>query len=111
MSIKTLAVPEVTTFAANEITNSSATVGGKVTSLGDAFDVEIGICYGTEKGPTIWDTHVKASISGTGEFTCKLINLTPGTLYYVRAYVLWPVEDFILEGYDVYGNEVTFATH
>ncbi len=105
VSITTLAIPEVTTVAATEITNSSATVGGNVTSLGDASDVEIGICYGTEKDPTIYGPHVKASITGTGEFKCNLTNLTPGALYYARTYVYW---DF--DGYEVYGNEVTFTT-
>jgi hypothetical protein len=108
----TLAVPEVTTYAAIEITDSTATVGGKVTSIGDAQgDFEVGICYGTDKDPTINGPHIISDITGTGEFICKLTNLTPGTLYYVRTYVLWVVDWYFWEGYTEYGNEVTFTTH
>jgi hypothetical protein len=109
MSITTLTVPEVTSGSANEITNSSATVDGNVTSLGDASNVEIGICYGTEIHPTVDNTRVNSGATGTGEFACNLTNLTPGTLYYARAYVLWP-DIYDPDGYAVYGNEVTFTT-
>jgi len=110
MSITTLAVPEVTTISATEITTNSAKVGGNVTSLGNASNVEIGICYGTDINPTVNGYHIKAGATGTGEFICNLTNLTPGTLYYTRAYVLWGAE-FDSDGYAVYGNEVTFTTH
>jgi hypothetical protein len=109
VSITTLAVPEVTTVAVTEITSSSATIGGNVTSIGNASNVEIGICYGKYKNPTVMDLHIKAGTTGTGEFTCNLTNLTPGTLYYARAYVYW--FDEVYNEYDVYGNEVTFTTH
>jgi len=109
VSIKTLAVPEVETAAATEITANSATVGGNVRSMGDVYDpIEIGICFGTDKDPTIDESHVKAATSGTGEFTCNLTNLTPVTLYHARAYVLWWGDGW--EYYTVYGNEVTFTT-
>lgn len=110
ISITTPAVPEVTTISATEITTNSAKVGGNVTSIGDASNVETGICYGTDIDPTVDGAHIKAGTTGTGEFTCNLTNLTPGTLYYTRAYVLWGAE-FDFEGYAVYGNEVTFTTH
>lgn len=111
VSFITLAVPEVKTVAVTEITSSSATIGGNVTSIGNASNVETGICYGTNKNPTIYDLHIKAGISGTGEFTCNLTNLTPGTLYYARAYVYWWDFNEFYDGYDVYGDEVTFTTH
>jgi hypothetical protein len=110
ISITTLTVPEVITIDATEITNSSAKVGGNVTSIGDAYNVEIGICYNTDINPTVDGIRVKSNTTGTGEFVCNLTNLTPGTLYYARVYVLWPVE-YGLDGYAVYGNEVTFTTH
>jgi len=105
--INTLAVPEVTTVPATEITNSSARVGGNVISFGDASDVEIGICYGTDRDPAIVGPHISASTTGTGEFTCNLTNLIPGTLYYARAYVAWEF-DYLF--YIVYGNEVMFTS-
>jgi len=110
-SFTTMAVPEVITVAATEITDSTAIVGGNVPSLGDASGVEIGICYGTEKDPTINGPCIISDITGTGEFICNLTNLTPGTLYYARAYVLWDFDPDFGGGYTEYGNEVTFTTH
>jgi hypothetical protein len=109
VSITTLAVPEVTTISATEITTSSAKVGGNVTSIGDASNVEAGICYGTVIHPAVDGPHIKAGTTGTGEFTCILTNLTPGALYYARAYVYWIVDGYY--EYVVYGNEITFTTH
>jgi hypothetical protein len=111
-SFTTLAVPEVITLDATEITDSTATVEGKVTSIGDVQgDLEVGICYGTDKDPAINGHRIISDITGTGEFICNLTNLTPGTLYYVRTYVLWGVDWYFLEVYTEYGNEVTFNTH
>jgi len=109
--INTLAVPEVTTVPATEITNSSTRVGGNVISFGDASDAETGICYGTDRDPSIEGPHIIASTTGTGEFTCNLTNLIPGTLYYARAYIAWEFDYFMdIYTYIVYGNEVTFTS-
>ncbi len=110
-SITTLSEPEVTTLPANEITSNSATVGGNLTSIINAFNLEIGICYGTEVNPTVNGLHVKAEITEPGDFICSMTGLTPGTIYYVRVYVHWEhyVNGSFLK-YTVYGNEVTFTT-
>jgi hypothetical protein len=109
ISITTPDIPEVTTISATEITINFVKVGGNVTYLGNASNVEIGICYGMDINPTVNGSHIKAGATGTGEFIRNLTNLTPGTLYYTRAYFLWGVE-FDFDGYTVYGNEVTFTT-
>jgi hypothetical protein len=112
----TLAVPEVTTFKATEISSTTAMVGGDVTSFGDASnlwggdDIEVGICYGKDTKPSINGPHIKADTSDIGEFTCNLANLTPGTFYYARAYVRWDYFEYFSDGYTAYGNEVTFET-
>jgi hypothetical protein len=110
-SITTLSEPEVATLPANEITNNSASVGGNVTSIINAFNIEIGICYGTEVNPTVNGLHVQAEIIEPGDFTCRMTGLTSGTMYYVRTYVHWIhyINESFLE-YTVYGNEVTFTT-
>lgn len=108
--VTTLAVPEVTTVSASEITNISATVGGNIISFGDAFDIETGICYRTEKDTDINGLRIKTAATRLGEFTCNLKNLEPGTVYYARAYVSWDFEFLIWPGYCVYGNEITFTT-
>ena len=111
-SFTTLSVPEVTTLDASEITDSTATVRGKVTSIGDTQgDIVVGICYGTNKDPAIDGPCIIAGITGTGEFICKLTNLTHGTLYYARTFVLWGYDWYLDEGYAEYGNEITFTTH
>jgi hypothetical protein len=107
----TLPEPEVTTLPAEEITDNSAAVGGNVTSIIDAFNFEIGICYGTEVNPAVNGFHVKAEIIEPGDFACSVTGLTSGTIYYVRAYVQW--EHYVNESfrkYTLYGNEVTFTT-
>jgi hypothetical protein len=110
VSITTLAVPEITTSPATEVTRTSARVGGNVISFGDADGAEVGICYGTAENPTIEDSHFDV-MAGIGEFTLDLTNLVPGTLYYVRAYVAWGWDDWVLiYNYTLYGNQVTFTT-
>jgi hypothetical protein len=109
VSVTTLSVPEVTTFAATEIAANSATVGGNVTSVGDASDAEIGICYGTQIDPSINGQHKIAGSTGTGEFKCSLTKLKAGILYHAKAYVGWGHDEFGPE-WVVYGNEVTFTT-
>ena len=114
LTFTTLPAPEVTTYTPTEITDSTAKVGGKVTSIGDVMDdIEVGICFGMYKDPTINGFHIKSNSTGYGEFICNLRNLTPGTFYYARAYVNWGYWEFfgeIFEGYTEYGNEVTFTT-
>jgi hypothetical protein len=117
---KTRYPPAVTT-AVTEFTRTSAKVGGNIiwpdyppVSIGDR-----GICFGTKTNPTVkvdWDPWILSDIVvNYGVFTCTLTDLTPGTLYYVRAYIT--VEDFFsTTGYHYsyefiqYGNEVTFTT-
>jgi hypothetical protein len=110
VTIKTPAAPEVTTVAATDISPYAATVSGNVTTLGAAENFEIGICYGTHIDPTIDGLHIVTGNTGTGEFTCNLTNLTPGTLYYARAYASWPLYPYTGLNYTVYGNGVSFTT-
>jgi len=92
----------VTTTAVTDVTVTTATSGGNVTSDGGAEVTARGVCWGTSTKPTI--TNSKTSDSkGTGSFTSSLTGLTENTLYYVRAYATNS------EGTS-YGNEVTFTT-
>jgi uncharacterized protein (TIGR02145 family) len=78
-------VPTVTTTDISEITTTSATSGGNVTSDGGATITARGVCYAISANPITADSTV-ASGTGTGSFTVNLTNLAPGTVYYVRAY-------------------------
>ena len=95
-------VPVVTTSAVTSITQTSATGGGNVTSDGGATVTSRGICYGLNPNPTLSDFTV-ASGSGTGNFSAPMSGLTPGTVYYVRAYAT-------NSSGTAYGNQVEFTT-
>ena len=95
-------LPTVTTAAVSNITTSSATCGGNVTSDGNAAVTARGVCWSTSPNPTISGSHTTDG-SGTGSFTSSITGLTDNTTYYVRAYATNS------EG-TAYGEERTFTT-
>ena len=95
-------LPALTTHAVNNITTSSATVGGTVTADGGATVFDRGVCYSTTQMPTVSDNCVHIG-QGTGLFSDNLTGLTANTTYYVRAYAMNSVGT-------AYGNEVLFTT-
>ena len=96
------ALPTVTTTAVTNISNQAAVSGGNVTSDGNATVSGRGVCWSTSPEPKITGDHTTDG-AGTGIFTSNLINLLPGTPYYVRAYAT------NIEG-TAYGAEVQFQT-
>jgi len=97
--------PTVSTTAITGITTSTAVSGGIITDKGGANVTERGVCWNTTGDPTIddnltvdtWDDSVTLS------FTSNLSELSPNTLYYVRAYG-------INVGGTGYGDTVSFTT-
>ena len=77
--------PSVTTKDIINITLTTATCGGNVTSDGDATVTERGVCWSTNPNPTIEDNKTNDG-SGLGIYTSNIINLVSNTQYYVRAY-------------------------
>jgi len=75
--------PTVSTQGANNVTSSSATVSGNISSTGGASITEAGFKYQAD-GEYSWTSKQVQVTSGT--FSCQLTNLTPGTKYYVYAY-------------------------
>ncbi|WP_395784970.1 hypothetical protein [Aquirufa sp.] len=73
---------EITTFTTN-----SAEVNGKVISEGNTSVTERGICWGTNRNPTIENTKIAAG-SGPGSFGTTFRNLPEGQIYYARAYAI-----------------------
>jgi hypothetical protein len=98
----TLNFASLITQAVSSITLTSAVCGGIISVDGGASVSERGICFSTSKNSTPADTLIKAG-SGVGEYSVDLLDLQPGTTYYVRAYAI------NLVGM-VYGNEVAFTT-
>jgi uncharacterized protein (TIGR02145 family) len=69
----------------SNVTQTTATCGGDISSDGGANIIERGVCWSTMPAPTI-QANKTSDGTGTGSFASSLINLTPGTTYYVRAY-------------------------
>jgi hypothetical protein len=84
------------------ITSNSAILGGVITSDGNAFITERGVCYSTSKEPTISNSRTSNG-TGTGSYDSPVSGLASGTNYYARAYAT------NLAGTS-YGNEVSFTT-
>jgi hypothetical protein len=95
-------LPEVTTAAITNITPTSASSGGNVTSDGGAAVTVRGVCWNTTGSPTTGDSHTSNG-SGLGAFISQMTGLSPNTKYFVRAYATNSVGTG-------YGNELTFTT-
>jgi len=91
----------VTTDAIIDITPTTATSGGNVTSDGGSPVTARGICWNTSPNPTTANSFTTDG-SGTGTFVSNLTGLTANTPYYVRAYATNGVGT-------AYGNEVSFT--
>ena len=98
-----LSVPELTTHAVSAITTSTANCGGTVSSDGGAPITARGICWCTIQLPTVSDNKTNDG-SGVGNYTSEITGLTPGTIYYVRAYATNSVGT-------AYGSTVSFTTN
>ncbi|MCX6321469.1 MAG: fibrobacter succinogenes major paralogous domain-containing protein [Bacteroidia bacterium] len=96
-------VPALTTTAASSITSTTATSGGNITSDGGAAVTARGVCWSTSLDPTTALSTKTNDGTGNGAFTSYITGLTPGTIYYVRAYATNSVGT-------AYGTQVTFTT-
>jgi len=92
----------VLTADVTNITQTTATSGGDVSSDGGAPVAARGVCWNTSSNPTTADSHT-INGSDTGTFVSYMTGLTGGTFYYVRAYA-------INSAGTSYGNEITFIT-
>ena len=97
----TLAV--VTTTNVTDITQTTATAGGNVTSDGNVEVTSRGVCWNTSENPTAANSKTSDG-TGTGPFTSSLTQLIPGTTYYVKAYATNS------EG-TAYGSQVSFSSN
>jgi len=96
--------PTLTTEAATDITETSATLNGVISIVSENCDVpnntEQGFVYSTEIQPTLED--IQVNVNGTN-ITTTIEGLTPNTTYYVRAFLTNNFGDF-------YGDEISFIT-
>ena len=73
------------TIAASNISFTTATSGGNITSDGGSTISARGVCWSTSQNPTIANSKT-IDAGTTGTFTSSLTGLTPNTTYYVSAY-------------------------
>jgi plastocyanin len=99
---KSTTIPTLTTSAISNITFTTATSGGDITSDGGASVTGRGVCWNTSTGPTTSNSKSSDS-NGTGQFVSNITGLTAGMLYYVRAYATNSAGT-------AYGNEITFSS-
>ncbi len=95
-------VPDVSTYSVSNITYTTATCGGNISSDKGQTVTARGVCYSTSSEPTIANNKVLSSTSYSS-YSCEMTDLQPGTTYYVRAFATNS------EGTG-YGNEVSFTT-
>ena len=95
-------IPTVTTNNVTNISTTSATCGGNVTSDGCAAVTARGVCWSTSPSPTISGSHTTNG-TGTGNFASSITGLTPNTTYYVRSYATNSAGT-------AYGEEKSFTT-
>ena len=78
--------PAVTTATDANPTQTTATVGGEVTSTGGAAITERGVYWGLLADPSTTGTKAVATLGQLGTFTVALSNLASGTKYYIEAF-------------------------
>ena len=89
-------------LSVDSITSNSAIYGGTITADNGDPVTKRGICWSVKQNPTIADS-VKVNGQGIGVFTCKMRNLIPSTMYYVRAFAT-------NASGTVYGGNMVFTT-
>jgi hypothetical protein len=100
---ETFRLPSVSTSAASNIASTSATLNGNITDVGFPEYTQKGICYASTQNPTISNSTLMASGSGTGSYQVNATGLSTNQTYYARAYATNS------QG-TAYGNQITFTT-
>jgi plastocyanin len=96
-------LPTLTTTPAANITSTTATSGGNISSDGNASITARGVCWSTSSNPSVSDSKTTNG-SGTGEFISNITGLTASTTYFLRAYSTNSAGT-------AYGNEISFSTN
>lgn len=96
-------IPIVSTSAVSGISETTATCGGIISNDGGVGLLARGVCWSTSPSPTVANDFTTDGF-GFGDYVSSLTNLTPATIYYVRAYATNEVGT-------AYGIEVSFTTN
>ena len=95
--------PILSTLEVEEVISISAVCGGNITDDGNANITQRGLCWSQNENPTLDDSISVVDSVGIGTFKSEMTKLTPGTLYYVRAYATNAAGT-------TYGEELSFTT-
>lgn len=95
-------IPSISTSTISNITSSTATCGGTISSDGGVPVTSRGVCWSLFQSPTTSDNKTLDG-SGAGTFTSSITGLISGTTYYIRAYATNSAGT-------AYGNEITTIT-
>jgi uncharacterized protein (TIGR02145 family) len=108
--VKTLApfslyqLPEVITAPITQIASTSATCGGEVIVEGSSSVTVRGLVWSASVSPTVGENEgITFDGEGTGTWVSELVELTPETTYFVRAYATNSAGT-------AYGDELSFTT-
>ncbi|GGO02307.1 hypothetical protein GCM10009030_36700 [Haloarcula pellucida] len=88
-TVTTISDPAVTTGAASSVGETTATVGGNLTSLGGADEATVTVQY-RQAGTDAWTAAPNETHTNAGPFAVSLSGLSPGTDYEYRAVVTTP---------------------
>lgn len=104
ITFKTLAtaLPTLSTTIATNITETTASSGGDISSDGGSEITARGVCWSLTENPTISNDKTNDGV-GVGNYTSNLTNLTDGTTYFVRAYATNSIGTS-------YGEQISFKT-
>ncbi|MES2775693.1 MAG: T9SS type A sorting domain-containing protein [Bacteroidota bacterium] len=80
-------IPVLSTNTATDVKGELATSGGSITDTGGAPITQRGVCWNTTGNPTTANSK-STDGTGSGTFASTLVNLTPNTTYYYRAYAV-----------------------
>jgi uncharacterized protein (TIGR02145 family) len=95
-------IPLLTTTSISNITQTSATSGGNISSDGGSSVTSRGVCYSQNANPTINNLKTTDG-SGIGSYVSNITGLTGNTKYYLKAFAT----NDLGTGY---GAEVSFTT-
>lgn len=98
----TVGVPIVKTVEVSSVTYTSAVSGGEIPDTGDINVQAKGVCWNISPNPTVND-YLTNDGQGPDAFISVLSGLSPGTIYYYRAYATNSIGS-------AYGEEMSFQT-
>ena len=101
-SCKKEELPTLSTSMITDITSTSATGGGNISSDGNADVTVRGVCWSLNANPATSASRTSDG-AGTGQFVSTITGLSAGLTYHVRAYATNSVGT-------AYGADLSFAT-